>query len=296
MPADDPVKPAPAISDDVVTLPGGGPALALRRAAGLGRPFLLVHGLASNARMWDGVTRRLAAAGHEVAAVDLRGHGLSEVTPAGYDTGTAARDLAALIAALGWTAERAPVVAGQSWGGHVVLELAAIGAEVAAIALLDGGWVRLPDRYPDFAAAWQALAPPVFSGVSPGVLAAQVATWTAGWPPEGVAGALANFAELPDGTVRARLSLDRHRAIVRSLWDIDPRLRYPRVAVPGVLLVAGGDGPDPERKRVEVAEASAGLRDAEVRWYAGAHHDLHAQQPQRCAADLLALLFRVEGP
>ena len=40
--------------DDEVRLPGG-PRLALRRADGAGRPFLLVHGLASNARLWDGV-------------------------------------------------------------------------------------------------------------------------------------------------------------------------------------------------------------------------------------------------
>ncbi len=295
MPAENPVVPAPTISDDVVTLPGGGPTLALRRAGGSRRPFLLLHGLASNARMWDGVTRRLAGAGHEVAAVDLRGHGVSEVTEDGYDTATAAGDVTALISVLGWTAERSPILAGQSWGGHVVLEVAAAEAGVAGVALIDGGWVRLPGRFPNFAAAWEALAPPVFSGVSPGVLAAQVATWTSGWPPEGVAGALANFAELPDGTVRARLSLDHHRAIVASLWDTDPRLHYPRVAVPALLLVADGDGPDPARKRAEVAEALAGLPDAEARWYAGAHHDLHAAQPQRCAADLLALAGRVDG-
>lgn len=296
MTAENPVVPLPTITDDVVTLSGGGPTLALRRAHGPRRPFLLVHGLASNARMWDGVTRRLADAGHDVAAVDLRGHGRSQVTANGYDTATAARDVAALISVLGWTAERAPVVAGQSWGGHVVLDVAAAGRGVAAVALIDGGWVRLPGRFPDFAAAWQALAPPVFSGVSPGVLAAQVATWTSGWPPEGVAGALANFAELPDGTVRARLSLDHHRAILASLWDTDPRLAYPRVVAPALLLVADGDGPDPATKRAEVAEALAGLPDAEARWYASAHHDLHAEQPQRCAADLLALAARVDGP
>ena len=42
--------------DDEVQLPGG-PRLALRRADGDGRPFLLVHGLSSNARLWDGTAR-----------------------------------------------------------------------------------------------------------------------------------------------------------------------------------------------------------------------------------------------
>ena len=39
------------------------------------RSWLLTHGLASNARLWDGVAHRLAAAGHRVVTVDQRGHG-----------------------------------------------------------------------------------------------------------------------------------------------------------------------------------------------------------------------------
>ena len=64
------------LRDETIELPGG-PRLALRRADGPRRAYLLVHGLASNARLWDGVARRLAGAGHAVAAVDLRGHGRS---------------------------------------------------------------------------------------------------------------------------------------------------------------------------------------------------------------------------
>ena len=41
------------------------------------RTWVLTHGLASNARLWDGVARRLAAAGHRVVTVDQRGHGAS---------------------------------------------------------------------------------------------------------------------------------------------------------------------------------------------------------------------------
>ena len=45
--------------------------------AGDGPPFLLVHGLASNARMWDGVAMALVARGLAAITVDLRGHGRS---------------------------------------------------------------------------------------------------------------------------------------------------------------------------------------------------------------------------
>ena len=41
-------------------------------------PFLLVHGLASTARTWELVMPLLADAGHPVAAIDQRGHGLSD--------------------------------------------------------------------------------------------------------------------------------------------------------------------------------------------------------------------------
>ena len=37
-------------------------------------PFVLVHGLASNLRLWDGVAESLHARGHTVVALDQRGH------------------------------------------------------------------------------------------------------------------------------------------------------------------------------------------------------------------------------
>ena len=281
----------PALVDDEIAVPGG-PRLAVRRASGPGRPFLLVHGLASNARLWDGVARRLAAAGHEVVAVDQRGHGSSEQTAGGYDTSTAATDLAALIAELGWVGDRAPVVAGQSWGGNVVLTLAARHGGVAAVALVDGGWIHLSDRFPTFEECWEQLAPPQFDGWTRAELEERARGWNSDWPEEGRLGSLANFGDLPDGTVRPHLARDHHRSIVHSLWQDDPRPLYRQVTVP-VLLMAAVDalplGATP------VTEALDEIPGAQVAWYVGAHHDLHAQQPERCAADLLALAARVDG-
>ncbi|MGI8627693.1 MAG: alpha/beta fold hydrolase [Geodermatophilaceae bacterium] len=85
-----------------------------------GRPpgFVLVHGLASNARLWRGVSEALSngGAGHAVTAIDLRGHGESAVPASGFDTATAASDVAAVIGRL--SLER-PILAGQPWGGNV---------------------------------------------------------------------------------------------------------------------------------------------------------------------------------
>ena len=278
----------PELSDTVVPL--SGVRMAVREAPGPRRPFLLVHGLASNARLWDGVARRLAAAGHEVVAVDQRGHGGSEQTATGYDTATAAADLAELIALRHWTGKREPVVAGQSWGGNVVLTLAALHGGVAAIALVDGGWIHLSDRFPTFDQCWEQLAPPVFDGWTRAELAERALDWNRDWPEEGRRGALGNFAELPDGTVRPHLSRDHHRSIVHSLWSDDPRPLYPRVTVPALLMPAVDSVPTTTTPAVEALEQ---IPLAEVSWYVGAHHDLHAQLPDRCAADLLALAARV---
>ena len=292
------------LSDEEVALPAG-PRLAIRRADAGGRPFLLVHGLASNARMWDGVARRLAAAGHQVVAVDQRGHGRSEQTRTGYSTEQCAADLVALCEALGFTGDRAPVVAGQSWGGNVALMLAARYHGVAALALVDGGWIRLSDRFPTFERCWQALEPPRFDGMSMTDLVARISQSHPDWPAEGRAGSLANFVELSNGGIRTRLSRDHHRSILHSLWCGDPRRLYPLVSVPVLLatVVTGGPSDEPPedskaeaRKRADVAEALALLPRGEVVEYVGAHHDLHAQHPDRLARDLLSLAARAEVP
>ena len=284
-----------------VALGAGRPSLAVRRRSGVGRPFLLVHGLSSNARLWDDVAAALADAGHETVAVDLRGHGLSQAPDDGYDTPTSADDLAALIGVLGLTGDRAPVVVGQSWGGNVVLTLAARhpGA-VAGVACVDGGWIRVHDRFATFEDCWTALAPPRFEGLRYADLARAIRAGHRDWPAAGLEATLANLVELPDGGVRARLDRAHHREIVRSMYGSDPADTYPGVAVPALLVPAAGPEPvDGEAARFDgtraaVLEAAAALPDAEIRWYPGADHDLHAQHPQRLATDLLDLAERAE--
>jgi pimeloyl-ACP methyl ester carboxylesterase len=293
------------LADDVVALPDGRPQLAVRRTAPGDpgrRPFVLVHGLASNARLWDGVATALAARGHACVAVDLRGHGLSEAPDDGYDTVTCADDLAALLAAEGLTDDRSPIVAGQSWGGNVVLTLAARHPRhVAGIACVDGGWIRLRDRFTDFDDCWAALAPPRFDGMTYAGLTRLIRDAHPNWPRSGIEGTLANLIELPDGGVRARLSRRHHESIVRSLFEGDPYDLYPRVSVPVLLVPATGEAPSAEdgehqgRTRDAVHAALGLLPDARVRWYAGADHDIHAQFPERLAADLADLAELADG-
>ena len=164
------------------------------------------------------------------------------------------------------------------------------GQLAAALALVDGGWIHLSDRFPTFEECWEQLEPPHFDHLTRAELEERARGWNSDWPEEGRRGSLASFADLPDGTVRPHLARDHHRDIVHSLWLDDPRPLYPKVGVPTLLMAAVDAVPT---HSTPVTDALERIPQAEVAWYVGAHHDLHAQQPERCAADLLALAARI---
>src|SRR6266699_5408377 len=99
-------------------------------------PILLLHGLASAARIWDLVAPLLAARGHVVTALDQRGHGESDKPNTGYDFATIVADDTAALKAL---AIERPIIAGHSWGAMVALQYAATHVDnVTALVLVDG--------------------------------------------------------------------------------------------------------------------------------------------------------------
>jgi pimeloyl-ACP methyl ester carboxylesterase len=256
------------------------------RVLGEGDPeVLLVHGLASTSALWEPVAERLAASGCGVAMVDLRGHGDSDLPDDGYDTATAARDVVSVVEQVA----AAPVVlAGQSWGGNVVLQATARRPDlVRGLALVDGGWIRLAGRFPDWPTALAALRPPDIDGWPVARLRGAVAASLEGFPAGSVDAAMSVVRVADDGTVQRRLPVERHLQVLASLWQDDPRVWYPRVAVPTLLLPAVPvDGGIAD----EVAAAQAALPQARLRPYLGAHHDLHLQYPDRVSDDLRSLL------
>lgn len=250
--------------------------------------FVLVHGLASNARLWDGVAEHVVEAGHEAIAVDQRGHGRSSKPEGPYDVATVADDLATLIERLGLDR---PIVAGQSWGGNVVVELASRHPNlVRGIVCVDGGWLEPSAAFADWEECERVLAPPRLAGVP----LAQVEDYIRGahpdWPEAGIRGTLANFEWRPDGTIAPWLTFDRHIAVLRGLWEHHPSRLFPTVTTP-VLLVPVDGGPSDwnERKRGEVEAAEASLPNARVHWFAG-DHDIHAQRPAELTAAMLDAL------
>ncbi len=244
--------------------------------------FVLVHGLASNARLWDGVAAALAACGHMVVTVDLRGHGRSSKPDGPYDVPTVAADVAALIEGLGLDR---PVVAGQSWGGNVTVELAAVRpALVRGIVCVDGGWLEPSRSFPDWEACRAALAPPPLVGRPLTEIEGYIRSAHPDWPETGIRGTLANFELRADGTIAPWLTFDRHIAILRGLWDHHPSDRFRELAVPALLVPA--DSGDPEwtaRKRDDIAAASGAIPRSRVTWFRG-DHDIQAQHPDELAA------------
>lgn len=249
-----------------------------------GRPFLLVHGLSSNARLWDEVAAELVAAGHAVHAVDLRSHGDSDAPPGGYDTLTAAADLARIDI-------DDAIVVGQSWGGNVAVAYAAQHPGlVAGLALVDGGWIDLRSEFPDWAACEAALRPPDIDGLPAAQLDAMLRSTHPDWSEAAIRATMANLRVWPDGTLSRRLAIPRHMQIVRSMWEHAPAQWYPAVTAHALLIPAmPADPAAAARKRAQVAAAASALPAATIREYPGADHDLHAQHPKELAVDLLGL-------
>jgi pimeloyl-ACP methyl ester carboxylesterase len=274
-------EPAPGSPD-----PSPGPA---HRAAGA-RPvaFVLVHGLASNARLWDGVAERLVERGHRAVTLDLRGHGRSAKPDGPYDIPTVADDVAAVIASLGL--ER-PVVAGQSWGGNVVLELAAAHPDaVSGIVCVDGGWFEPSAVFPTWEACREALSPPRLNGLPRADIERHFRAGHPDWPETGIRGALANFEVRADGTIAPWLTFERHIAVLRGMWEHHPSRRYADVRVPVLLAPAVGGDPGRDRQRSAAVEAArAALPNARVHPFAG-DHDIHAQHPVELADVMLNLV------
>jgi hypothetical protein len=84
--------------------------------------------------------------------------------------------------------------------------------------------------------------------------------------------------------------------IVRSMFDDPPGRYYPEVRVPVLLMPAlPTDETTAEPRRRRITETAAALTDATTVEYVSGDHDLHAQQPERVADDLLALARRLDG-
>ncbi|MET0832393.1 MAG: alpha/beta hydrolase [Actinomycetota bacterium] len=271
-------------------VPGDGVRLHVRDWSGSGQAVVLLHGLASNARIWDGVASRLAGAGLRVVALDQRGHGASEQPGSGYDFATLGRDLSAALAALG--IER-PVLAGHSWGANVALQFAADrpGA-LAGLALVDGALLGVAEwAGPTLDEARRRLAPPRFAVPLTDWLA-RAGRFDAGgsggqpW----VRDYLRAGVDVDDqGVARSRFQFDNHMQVVDALYGQRPPDLYPLVDCPVLLCPAAdpaADATHAQAKRDAAVRATGLLPSATLTWFEDTMHDIPLQRPAELAAEL----------
>lgn len=267
-------------------------------APGDGRPVILIHGLASNARIWELVAPHLAEAGLEPLAPDLRGHGLTDGPDGDYGFDTISRDLAAFIQAA--DAHR-PLLVGHSWGAMVALDFASrfpIGPLApAGLVLVDGGMTQMDD-FPG--STWEAmrerLTPPRLAGLPLDTFLKRLNSSNPIWQPDDRATQiiLANFVVNEDETISPRLSFEHHMQIVRSMWEFKTYTHYSRLNCPVLMIPAIPDPAASERDQEYLAFKERGLQRARelipnlrVERMLNSIHDIPLQHPEALARLIL---------
>ena len=255
-------------------------------------PILLVHGLASNARIWD-LLAPLLAPNFRLVAIDQRGHGLSDKPDGVYDLPTIAGDLAGAIDALGWSR---PLIVGHSWGANVTLQLAADRPDLpAGIVLLDGGTHELASVMP-LEEALERLAPPRLAGTPRAEFLERLrGHMTNGLLSEAVEQAImSNFAIDAEDRIAPHLTYEKHLKIVRGMWEQRPTRLFAYVACPTLIIPAEQPPVDQsaaqwlDGKRQSVAVAEAAIPHARVVWAHDTIHDVQLQRPEWLASELAA--------
>lgn len=119
-----------------ITVPVDGGGLAVGVWVDTGPVVLAAHGVTSSHLAWSVVAGQLAGPAR-LAAVDLRGRGLSAELPGPYGMAAHAADCVAVLDTLGVSSA---VVAGHSMGGFVALVIGDLHPDrVERIVLVDGG-------------------------------------------------------------------------------------------------------------------------------------------------------------
>ena len=251
---------------------------------GQGRDLLLLHGLASNARFWNLAAPHLVE-DFRVLALDQRGHGASGKPKDGYDFPEVAADVAAFIQAMGL---RNPILVGHSWGGNVVVQVAADYPDVpAGLVCIDGGTFE-PSSLPG--ATWSkietALAPPDFTVMGLTWEGLLEGSRTRGmsdlWGNHLEDFLRANFEIQPDSTVLPRLNRETHMVIVRALWEQHPSMLFPQIACP-VLLMPARKGDEASGtmwdQEGNLTRALSLLPQGRLVWMEDSIHDVPVQRP-----------------
>jgi pimeloyl-ACP methyl ester carboxylesterase len=258
------------------------------------RSMVLLHGLASNARIWELLAPQLVDLGFAPFAPDLRGHGLTDKPDDGYDFPAFRADLLAFLDAM---QVEQPILVGHSWGALLAVDYAAqfsIGPRApGGIILVDGGLAQLDQAS---GSTWEQvrarLAPPRLEGASVEDFVNRLSEWMHDWTPDerAIQIILANFEIDEEETIRPRLTYERHMQILRAIWEFRTFDRLARVHCPVLAVMA--IPPEPhvpeeaeflEHKRRGADHAQELLLDLEILWLPDTLHDIPLHKPAELA-------------
>jgi pimeloyl-ACP methyl ester carboxylesterase len=258
------------------------------------QPIVALHGLASNARIWELAAPFLAEHGFRLYAPDQRGHGLTDKPEGDYGFDVFRGDLLAFLDAC--QLER-PILLGHSWGALVALDFAAhytVGPRApAGVVLVDGGVIQLDDG-PD--ASWELvqrrLTPPRLAGMPLDDFLDRLTDWGGplGADKQAVQIILSNFEINEDETIAPRLSFEHHMQIVRAMWEFKTFESLQRLRCPVEAVLAepppGRSQADEEflsRKREGAARAQGVQPRLSIHWLAETLHDIPLHRPGELA-------------
>ena len=184
------------------TVSSDGTSITYRTAgAADARPLVLVHGWAQSSQSWGFELLSELAQHYRVVALDMRGHGLSDVAEKGYDDPRQwADDVAAVLDSAGIGEGSGALLLGWSYGGAVAADYVAHHGEAALGGVVLVGAVTGLSRSPGAAAG-----PAMKKVLTEGGLDADPAKATAA------------FAEFGEGLWHGGDDVDRQRTLGISL-------------------------------------------------------------------------------
>jgi pimeloyl-ACP methyl ester carboxylesterase len=249
-------------------------------------PVLLLHGLSSNARVWERVAQRLP--GLRLVALDQRSHGLSDRPDTGYALDDVVADAAHAVRELGLGR---PLVAGHSWGAEVALAFAAGHPDLASgVAIVDGPTASF-SRFMTWEEAEVRMQPPLPTYSNLAEAEAEQRRYIGeAWADDLGEFVRAGLVDTPDGGLAPTLTAPVRLQILRHLYAFQPELLFADVQGPVLIALAAQLWPGAptefvERRRRSAEEVVELRPDARLRWY-DSRHDIPLIRPTELAGDL----------
>jgi 3-oxoadipate enol-lactonase len=254
-------------------------AISYTLHGGKGPKLALVHSLALDRSVWDGVAAALGGRA-QILTYDCRGHGKSGHPHTPYTAELFARDLAELLDHVGW---KTAAVAGASMGGCVTLAFGGLyGSRADALGLIDTtAWYGpdAPKQFRERAAAAKA------KGMG-GLIDFQLSRWFS-----------EDWRKSHEAKVKAAMDVFLandfacYEASCGLLGDADLRKYLGGFTMPVAIAVGEEDYATP----VAMAKAlHEGIPQSTLHVIHGARHLTPIECPEVIAGELSALLDRTE--